>query len=214
MSRTQLGIQGSSRLRRALGLGLSGAALVGLIYFEGVSARAEDADAQEAGALADEDWNDEAEADEAEADEAAELAQSAVPAAIETSEPAADPKPMPAALAKAETAEPAVAAEPVVLAKADAKALGTETAEMPTDPEADLVVVPDLEGMTLRKARRELKAAGLKLSVRDEWGYKVARDEYAYYKVRSQKIEAGTKVEAGSWVRVKARERYEVFQGY
>jgi hypothetical protein len=209
MSRTQLGIQGSSRLRRVLGLGLSGAALVGLVYFEGVSARAEGADAREASALADEEWDD----------EEAEAAQSAVPAAIEAPEPkaakAAAPKPK---AAKPKPVAKPKAPAPVVLAKADVGADAT-AALMPTDPEpaepeATLIVVPDLKGMNLRKARKELKAVGLKLSVRDEWGDKVARDEYRYYKVRSQKIEAGAKVEAGSWVRVKARERYEVFQGY
>jgi len=77
-----------------------------------------------------------------------------------------------------------------------------------------LVVVPDLTGMRLRSARRELRALGLRIRVRDSYNDTIPRDYWSDYKVRKQRIEPGTEVTPGAKIRLVARERYRVSQGY
>jgi hypothetical protein len=205
MRRSNEHIHGSRRLHRALGLGLSGAALVGLIYFEGVSARAEaGAEDEEASELESDAALELDEADEAEeADVAVENAvlgagTSALPPSGRTVEPAPSPAtPADGRLAMATVAE-----------------VDTASAMPVAPPVPVLVAVPDIEGMSLRKARKELKALGLKLAARDEYGEKVPREYWSGYKVRKQKLEAGTEVAPGSTVKVKARMRADYLMGY
>jgi hypothetical protein len=204
MSRSNEHIHGSRRLHRALGLGLSGAALVGLVYFEGMSARAE---AEEADAV--EEVEVGLELDEAEVEEE-----------IEAEDPAendvlgANPVALPPSGPAAAPAEPA--ASPVEGRLAMAAVAGAEAGvAMPIAPPAPaLVAVPDIEGMSLRKAKKQLAAVGLKLSVRDEYGEKIPREYWSEYKVRKQRLDAGAEVEAGSTVKVKARMRMRYAQGY
>jgi hypothetical protein len=217
MSRSNEHVHGSRRLRRALGLGLSGAALVGLIYFEGLSARAE---ASAEASLADEAEDLEVEAGEAAVEEAA-VEEAAVDEAAVEGERARDGEGL-------ATARDAAKVEPVILppsgaarpeaAAADQLAVATiadAAAAMPVAPPAPaLVVVPDIEGMSLRKAKKQLAAVGLALSVRDEYGEKIPRDYWGEYKVRTQKLDAGTEVAPGSTVKVKARMRMRYAMGY
>jgi hypothetical protein len=202
MSRTHEHIHGSRRLHRALGLGLSGVALVGLVYFEGMSARAEAEDAAEvelAAEAASELEEDVAE-DVEETDENGVL--DANPVALPPSGPAASPTQPAASPADAQLAM-------ATIADVDA------AAAMPVAPPAPaLVAVPDIEGMSLRKAKKQLAAVGLKLSVRDEYGEKLPREYWSEYKVRKQRVDAGTEVEAGSTVKVKARYRQRYAMGY
>jgi hypothetical protein len=197
MSRSNEHIHGSRRLHRALGLGLSGLALVGLVYFEGMSARAE------TGA----DEADEIEVDEAEA-EGAEISVSS-PSLV-----AAPPSGAAVAQGSETLVTGAEAPVPVADGRIAMAAVADADAALPAPPAPALVVVPDIEGKSLRKARKELKALGLKLSVRDGYNEKIPREYWSEYKVRSQKIEAGTEVEAGSTVKVKARMIQRYAMGY
>jgi hypothetical protein len=191
-------VHGSRRLHRALGLGLSGLALVGLVYFEGASARAEADDSVAEGS------SDEAELEleELEADETPEnKVPERNPVALPPSGPAASP------------AQPATA--PVDGRLAMATLAEADSAALPVAPPAPaLVAVPDIEGMSLRKAKKQLAAVGLKLSVRDEYGDKIPREYWSEYKVRKQKLDPGTELAAGSTVKVKARMRMRYAQGY
>jgi len=74
--------------------------------------------------------------------------------------------------------------------------------------------VPDVEGMSLREASRALKAAGLRVIVRDEYGETIERDVWREFRVRKQTIAAGAVVDPGTWVRLVGRWRYENAQGY
>lgn len=204
MSRIDEHVHGSRRLHRALGLGLSGLALVGLVYFEGMSARAEAEDAVEAEDLAAEL---EAEVEEAEdADEADEAAKNVVPEAM--------PMPPPPSGPAASQAEPTASPTDGRLAMAATAELDAAAAMPVAPPAPALVAVPDIEGMSLRKAKKQLAAVGLKLAVRDEYGDKIPREYWNEYKVRTQKLDAGTEVAAGSTVKVKARMRMRYAQGY
>jgi hypothetical protein len=191
-------VHGSRRLHRALGLGLSGLALVGLVYFEGASARAEADDSVAEGS------SDEAELEleELEADETPENnVPERNPVALPPSGPAASP------------AQPATATVDGRLAMATLAE--ADSAALPVAPPAPaLVAVPDIEGMSLRKAKKQLAAVGLKLSVRDEYGDKIPREYWSEYKVRKQKLDPGTELAAGSTVKVKARMRMRYAQGY
>lgn len=215
MSRSNEHVHGSRRLHRALALGLSGAALAGLVYFEGMSARANAEEAAEADeALADElDAVDEADAaDELENDVREASPVSTAPSGAATPGLASAPldAAAPSAVAAAVVAGPAD--EPLAMAGLPAV---DAAATMPVAPPAPaLVAVPDIEGMSLRKAKKQLAAVGLKLAVRDESGWKVPREFWGDYKVRSQKIDAGTEVEAGSTVKIKARMKASVAMGY
>ncbi|MCA9652713.1 MAG: PASTA domain-containing protein [Myxococcales bacterium] len=199
----------TSRPFQALALVLSASALAGLVYVETVAARPD-----EDGDLA-EDLEDEL--DEAELAELAEIPEAALPDAAAVAVPAAlaeEP------LAPAHEAAPVLAAvDPSVMAVATTTALEaaatTETeAGSLESPPAALVVVPDLSGMRLDRARRELAQLGLKMVAHDTWGERLQRSWYRDYKVRTQKIEAGTEVEPGTKIRVKARERFVATQGY
>jgi hypothetical protein len=193
-------VHGSRRLHRALGLGLSGLALVGLVYFEGASARAEADDSVAEGSSDEAEL--ELEVEEIHADESPEnMVPRPNPVALPPSGPAASP------------AQPATAPADgrlamATLAEADSAALAV------TPPAPVLVAVPDIEGMSLRKAKKQLAAVGLKLSVRDEYGDKIPREYWSEYKVRKQKLDAGTELAAGSTVKVKARMRMRYAQGY
>jgi hypothetical protein len=170
MSRTNERIRESRRL--AAGLGLSGAALVGLIYFEGMSTRAEA------------EWDE---------DRIDELAAFAV-----------DDDHEPVAVA-------AAVGGPLVVATVDE----LDAAALPAEPLGPaLVRVPDIEQMTVRTAAKELAAVGLKLSVRDEYGDRVARELWGEYEVRTQKIDAGSEVTPGSTVKAKAKARVRYASGY
>jgi hypothetical protein len=209
MSRSNEHVHGSRRLHRALGLGLSGLALVGLVYFEGMTARAEAEDVVEADdvadeaeleldALADEDEDADAEADES--------TKNLVPEVIAMPPPPSGPAASPA--------DPAASPIDGRLAMATTAELDAAAA-MPVPPPAPaLVAVPDIEGMSLRKAKKQLAAVGLELSVRDEYGDKIPREYWNQYKVRKQKLDAGTELAAGSTVKVKARMRMRYAQGY
>lgn len=205
------------RLPQLLGLGLSAAALAGLVHLESVWAHA-DAGPDEALAADELDALDEL--DEEEDDEAVELAPvlaAAEPGRLADAEAPATGTPAGTAAAPqaammladasipAATAAPAAAAVAVVAVEADAEIL-------PQGPA--LVVVPDLEGMNLRQARKTLKAVGLKLSARDTYNDKIPRDEWWDYEVRRQKIEPGAEVVPGTWVRVKARFEAPAVMGY
>jgi hypothetical protein len=194
-------IHGSSRLRRALGLGLSGAALVGLIYFEGMSARAE-AGAEDGSAEVDEVDDD------LDGDESAENSVLRPPVAIPPS----------GAAPVAELASTEVPAEDPRLAMATIAA-GTlvdgAAVAMPSEPPAPaLVAVPDLKGKSLRKAKKQLAALGLEMTVRDGYNEKIPREYWSRYRVRTPKIAADTQVAPGSSVRVKARMLQRYAQGY
>lgn len=83
------------------------------------------------------------------------------------------------------------------------------------EPEAPTTaIVPDLSGKSVRAARKQLKALGLRMVVRDRYNDKISRDEWGAYKIRRQKTEAGTEVELGSRVRLKARMRRSFAKGY
>jgi beta-lactam-binding protein with PASTA domain len=199
-------VHGSRRLHRALGLGLSGLALVGLVYFEGASARAEADDSVAEGSSDEAELElEELEAEADEADHADETPENMVPernpVALPPSGPAASP------------AQPATA--PVDGRLAMATLAEADSAALPVAPPAPaLVAVPDIEGMSLRKAKKQLAAVGLKLSVRDEYGDKIPREYWSEYKVRKQKLDPGTELAAGSTVKVKARMRMRYAQGY
>jgi len=104
---------------------------------------------------------------------------------------------------------------PTVAAVTDSSAIETETEIQTFEVLAPtLVVVPDLTGMRLRTARRELRALGLRMRVRDSYNDTIPRDYWSEYKVRKQRIEPGTEVIPGAKIRLVARERYRVSQGY
>lgn len=195
---------GSRRIHRALSLGLSGTALVGLVYLQGASALGEvmaDEGIEEHEAIEDEtapedDENEVPSATLVSAPHAGEAAP------VDEIAPTPAPTPAPERLAMADVAA-------VEAAAVDA------AAALPVEPPVPaLVAVPDLEGMTLRKAKKQLAALGLKMSVRDEYGDRIPRDIWQAYKVRSQKLEAGTEVEPGSTVKIKARMRASYAMGY
>jgi len=199
------------RLPHVLGIGVSAVALAGLFQLQSVWAQAD--------VEADEDPM----AEELEAELEAEFEAEALEELEATATATPEPEPV-AALAPA-VAVAAVDAKTVtaaaVIAKAEAAteasasadaAVETETTEILPEVAA-LVAVPDLSGLSLRKARKQLKEVGLKMSARDG-SYRIPWQEWGYYKVRKQKTEAGTMVEPGTRVRVKAREKISYGQGY
>jgi hypothetical protein len=183
MSRNNEHFHGSRRLHRALSLALSGVALVGMIYFEGMPARAE-ADVADVADVA------------VELDE---LDENTIPEAS----PIASPHPAP---------EPVASPADARLAMATAVDAAAAIPILPAGPA--LVAVPDLAGMGLRKAKKELAAVGLKLAVRDEYGDKLPAEDWSEYKVGTQRVEAGTEVVPGSTVKVKAKMLRRYAMGY
>lgn len=181
--------------------------MAGLVYFEGMSARAgteEDlVEAAEADEVLEDELDDEVDAAENDVQEA--------PSSVE-------PIPVSArvdAVAPSGPAVVAAVATPVDGRLAMADLAAVEAAAMPIAPPAPaLVAVPDIEGMSLRKAKKQLAAVGLKLAVRDEYGEKIPREYWSEYKVRKQRVDAGTEVEAGATVKVKARIRMNYAMGY
>jgi hypothetical protein len=191
------------RFLRLAGLGLSAAALAGLVHLQSVWAHA---DVQAETDLAASDFFDELELDELELE--ADQFEAEALAEVDALEAAQAKAVALTAVAMAPTATEvrvalAPAPAPIVVAAA--------VVEVPA-----LVAVPNLGGMSLRAARKELKALGLRMSVRDRYNDRVARDEWSFYKVRGQKIDPGTEVEPGSRVRVKAKIRRsrKFAQGY
>jgi hypothetical protein len=75
---------------------------------------------------------------------------------------------------------------------------------MATAPAADLVVVPDVDGLTIAEAHRQLRAAGVRVSIRDEFGDAVMRDEWRELKVIRQSVATGGTTKRGSWVHITA----------
>jgi hypothetical protein len=185
MSRNNEHSHKSRRLHRAVSLGLSGAALAGMIYFEGIPARAE--------------------ADEA--DVAIEFEDVAIDEVPGDTIPEASPIALP-------PTEPEPVASPADgrLAMATVVDTAAATPVLPLGPA--LVAVPDIAGMGLRKARKELAAVGLKLAVRDEYGDKLPAEDWSEYKVGTQRVEAGTEVVPGSTVKVKAKMLRRYAMGY
>lgn len=192
---------GSRRIHRALSLGLSGTALVGLVYLQGASALGE--------VMADEGIEEHEAIDD---EIAPEDDENDVPSAPLPSTPHAGQAAPVDEIASAPAPTPA----PERLAMADVATVDVAAAAaMPVEPPVPtLVAVPDLAGMTLRKAKKQLAALGLKMSVRDEYGDRIPREIWQAYKVRSQKIEAGAEVEPGSTVKIKARMRASYAMGY
>ncbi|WAS96652.1 PASTA domain-containing protein [Nannocystis punicea] len=112
---------------------------------------------------------------------------------------------------ESESVAPVAAVEPIVMATVTE----VDLAALPVEPLGPaLVVVPDIEQMTLRKAAKELAAVGLKLSVRDEYGDAVPRWSWGDYEVRTQKVDAGTEVVPGATVKAKARALRRLVSGY
>ena len=150
---------------------------------------------------------------DAAADDVAMGADEATDTAVEqAAERAVAAKPTPSLLAVAATpAEVAAAVAPIPAA-----------AVQPTDPDPVVspaeppthAVMPDLSGKSLRAARKELKAAGLKMSVRDNYNQRIDRGDWGMFKVRKQKVQAGAEVELGTRVRVKARMKRRLAKGY
>ncbi len=203
------------RLPHLLGIGVSAVALAGLFQLQSVWAQS-DLEADE-DPMAEELEAELAAEFEAEAlEELEELEATAKVAATPVVARAPVVAPAPAAIvgAKAVTAA-------TVLAKAEAATEASASADAATETEATeilpevaaLVAVPDLSGLSLRKARKQLKEAGLKMSARDG-SYRIPWQEWRYYKVRKQKTEPGTMVEPGTRIRIKAREKFVYSQGY
>jgi len=109
------------------------------------------------------------------------------------------------------TSDPISAASPAAEPSPETPPADVETL---ANPESGSFAMPDLAGMKLRQARRELKAAGLRLVVRDEYGGTIDPDDVSRYVVRGQTIEPGTVVAPGSWVRLVVGERWRSAQGY
>ncbi|MCA9712550.1 MAG: PASTA domain-containing protein [Myxococcales bacterium] len=193
-----------------LGLGLSAAALAGLVHLQSVWAQEDqqtDADAEV--------WDEtELEAEgTAEAEDALEEAAEALSATPDSSASAAAATPTPAPASVATEAMPVRLADASAVASVEAAVETSTEATAPVEV-AVLVAVPDLAGMSLYKARKELKALGLKMSVRDAYNDRLPREYWTGYKVRSQKVEPGTEVEPGSRIGVKARLKRSYAMGY
>jgi len=205
------------RLPQLLGIGFSALGLAGLVQLQSVWAQDEtellDAD-EELDLDAEEDEEDE-EVEQVEQDEQDEQDE---PVALASVPSAAPSTPKPVLIAEASAALPSgletktTTAAAVTVASETAEATEASAAIVPDVPV--LVAVPDLSGLSVRKARRILKDAGLKIAVRDGYGYRVPREEWNAYKVRGQKLDAGTEVELGSRVRVKARMKRRYAMGY
>jgi hypothetical protein len=106
---------------------------------------------------------------------------------------------------------------PVAQPVADAPIPATDSAPAEHDASTDApttVAVPELVGLRLRPAVRELKAAGLRVSVRDEYGERVPVVAWGDYEVEGQKFEPGTEVEPGTWVRMKVVMDANFAEGY
>ena len=83
-------------------------------------------------------------------------------------------------------------------------------------PSPLLVTVPDVDGMSVARARRTLRELGLRLRARDEFGYAIPRGEAAYYHVDGDRLRptVGSQVEPGTEVRVVAEPERQLFSGY
>ena len=193
------------RLPQLLGIGLSAAALAGLVHLESVWAHADVAQ------------DDAAELDEADGWDVEE--DELDPALAENSAGSAASDEPAVAAAAAVSPEPEA---PIVIAEGLGCDGGGHGGGRRRDggraraPGAGPRGRPRLEGHEHPpRLATQLKALGLKISVRDSYNERLPRDIWSEFKVRRQKIEAGTEVTPGTRVRVKARYRSRGYaQGY
>ncbi|MEM6993062.1 MAG: PASTA domain-containing protein [Myxococcota bacterium] len=174
------------RLATILGLGVSVAALSGLIQLQNVWAHAEPA----------------GDTVELEADETA-----VAPSGDERVAQAAPPESTPVVVATIANPVPQVDDTGV-----EAHEPTPADARPPEGPPR--ITVPDLTGTKIDVAVKTLRGLGLRVSIRDEYGDRVYVEEWQAYKVREQQIEPGTEVEPGSRVRLNAKYRPRFAKGY
>lgn len=156
---------------RYAGLGVSAAALAGLVQLQSVWAHPDEGDVGLAAQTVDE-RDDVLEPEQM-------LAIARTPAQISAAiagMPAADHQP--------DTDEPSE--------------VSPKPPESPEPSKPETVAVPELTTLGVHKAVKALNKAGLKVRVRDEFGWRLPADEWRYYRVRSQKVEAGKDVLPGS----------------
>ena len=170
------------RIHHVLGLGVSGGALAGLIYVQSVSAQIDEP------------------MPEATVDATAEATEFTT---TTTPEPASRAVPTVAALDVGTTPAPTLATQVPTTPPALVAAVTTEA----NTQQVAMVTMPDLIGMRVNEARRELKKLGLVMTVRDAYNDKIPIQWQRDYKVRRQTVKAGAELEKGTWVRVGARER-------
>ena len=156
------------RVFRHAGLGVSAAALAGLVQLQSVWAHPDEGDVGLAAQTVDE-RDDVLEPEQM-------LAIARTPAQISAAIAG-----MPVAERQPDTDEP------------------PEVSPQPPEPaEPETVAVPELTTLGVHKAVKALNQAGLKVRVRDESGWRLPADSWRYYRVRSQKVEAGKDVLPGS----------------
>jgi len=85
--------------------------------------------------------------------------------------------------------------------------------EAPVDSETR-VRVPDFVGLRLSEAKRTARALGLRIRARDASGSSIPPDVARYYRVRSQRTDAGTDVASNDFVEVRVREAVSYGGGY
>ncbi len=184
-----------------MGLGVSAAALSGLVHLQSVWAHADDAaeitDTADAADTVDA-ANSVGAADVVSSVDAVEIAAVTVEAEPE--------------VADAPAAADGEGAPTLVAATSPAKPISDIEPAAPEGPA--LITVPDLSGMKVGLAVKTLRGLGLRVSIQDEYGDRVYVEEWQAYKVRKQRIEPGTKVEAGSRVRLDAKYRRRFAKGY
>lgn len=93
---------------------------------------------------------------------------------------------------------------PVMARSLETKWGSTSPGDSLEPPTVDLVTVPDVDGLTIAEAHRQLRAAGVRVSVRDELGNGVMRDEWRDLEVFRQSVATGRKIARGSWVHITA----------
>jgi hypothetical protein len=125
------------------------------------------------------------------------------PSVPETAEPKPAPKPP--------APRPTDPAPKLTLASLNAPAPAAATAAAPTRA---LVTVPDWKGKRVSVARRDARKLGFHLLAFDETGAFIDADEASSYRVRRQITKAGTALEPGASVEVRAREIVDAAAGY
>lgn len=116
-------------------------------------------------------------------------------------------------------AAPLAAVLPAASAIADADSAPstpevTSTDVALTPAPTNTIAVPDLVGMRLSEARRWARANGLRLRARTTSGASIAAAEGRYYRVRTQRTDAGTQVAPDDVVDVRVREAVSYGGGY
>lgn len=92
----------------------------------------------------------------------------------------------------------AVAGMPTAERQPDTREPPKVSPESPEPAEPETVAVPELTTLGVHKAVKALNEVGLKVRVRDESGWRLPAEEWRYYRVQSQKVEAGKEVLPGS----------------